>query len=121
MVILITGKQGAGKTTYAKRLAEEMMLERNGAVIFLDSDRIRQLDGNNDFSDDGRYNHLKRLALAARSAESAGATCIVAAIAPKKEWRNMMREFWQESKVVYIPGGTMWPGTVYERPNLDEL
>lgn len=120
MVILVTGKQGAGKTTYAMRLAHEFMT--NGrSVILLDSDRIRQLDGNRDFSDEGRKQHLERLAKAAQSAEQAGAFCIVAAIAPRREWRWMMRSYWRNCRFVYIPGGTMWPGTKYEEPTDDEF
>lgn len=118
MVILITGKAGAGKSTYAKRLVEE--LRGDGEFIYLlDSENIRGL--NDDYSDQGREQHLMMMARMAKQLEEIGASVIIAAIAPKKEWRDKMRKFWKESLLVYLPGGTLWPGTTYERPTSSEL
>lgn len=119
MVILVTGKAGAGKTTYAKQYAKELMADKI-SVVLLDSDRIRHVDGNKDFSDVGRQKHLERLARVASVSEEAGAVVVIAAICPKREWREMMRAHWNCSRLVYLPGGTMWPGTAYEKPSDDE-
>lgn len=120
MVILVTGKAGAGKTTYANRLAEE--LKADGLLTeVLDSEDVRKVLKNNDYSDDGKEKHLKALAIMAAEAEEIGVISIVAAVAPKRAWRNMMRAHWRVSQMVYIPGGTMWSGTTYERPEFDEI
>ena len=53
--------------------------------------------------------------------EDKGYIVILAFVAPKREWRDMMRKLWRMSVVIYIPGGTLWPGTEYERPADGEL
>ncbi len=119
MVILVTGKAGAGKTTYSRTLARELM--RTGVnTIVLDSDEVRGYRKNTDFSDDGRHSHLMEMAHMAAVSEGVGAIVIVAAIAPRRKWRDQMRSQWKESRLVYLPGGTLWEGTVYEAPVLGE-
>jgi adenylylsulfate kinase-like enzyme len=123
MVILVTGKAGAGKTTYGKRLAEEYKAEGR-KVIMIDADEFREERGTTkpeDFSDEGRISNLMEAAKLAAEFEKKGYIVILAFIAPKEEWRDMMRKLWEMSVVVYIPGGTLWPGTIYERPTFDEL
>lgn len=119
MVFLICGKSGAGKTTYAMNLAEELTTEC--LVRVLDGDEQRAVSGNNDYSDAGRHRHLMGMARAASHAESLGFVVIVAAIAPKAIWRREMRAMWRESRLVYLPGGTLWEGTIFERPKFDEF
>ena len=120
MVIFVTGKAGAGKTTYASRLAEEL-LAAGHKVRMLDGDDIRKVNKDQDFSDAGRQTHLLNMARNAGHSERLGFTVIVAAIAPKAAWRREMRAAWQESTMVYLPGGTLWEGTEYERPEFDEF
>jgi adenylylsulfate kinase-like enzyme len=103
----------------AKRLAEELLLDRH-KIVLLDSDRVRYINKNRDFSDESRKAHLMGLAQAAMEAEQNGALVIVAAIAPKREWRSAMRAMWRNSRLVYMPGGYMWPGTSYEQVEEDE-
>jgi adenylylsulfate kinase-like enzyme len=120
MVILVTGKAGAGKSTYAARLAEE--LKADGiSVRVIDGDEERKLYENWDFTDAGRYRHLIEMAKLASLSETRGLTVIVAAIAPKASWRREMMAMWSNSKIVYIPGGELWEGTEYERPGMGEL
>jgi len=85
-------------------------------VTLLDADEIRKLEDNREFSDEGRYKNLSSLARRASEAEQRGDMVIIAAMAPKREWREMMRSMWQSSRIIYLPGGILWPGTSYEPP-----
>lgn len=123
MVILITGKSGAGKTHYAKTLTQELQI--NGVdVVMIDADEYRKERGTTkpeDFSDAGRTKNLIGAAKLAAEFEREGKTVVMAFIAPRRIWRATMRQYWQESRVVYIPGGDLWEGTTYEEPTDDEL
>ena len=120
MVILITGKAGAGKTHYASELKKELIQEGLG-VICIDGDDLRVKDRNEDFSDQGRILNLTHAAELAKRYEMQGNIVVCSFIAPKREWRDMMRSYWKESILVYMPGGHLWEGTEYERPSYDEL
>lgn len=115
MVVLVTGKPGAGKTHYADLLAQELSINGVPAMVF-DGDAVRKETNNNDFSDEGRMKNLDKLAELALSAERNEIVAIVAAVSPKVEWRDAMRRRWKQSRLVYIPGGTLWEGTEYEIP-----
>ena len=120
MVYLITGKAGAGKTHYAKELKKE--LEEDGyKVKHLDGDVLRKQTKNNDYSDTGRKNNLIVAAKEAKHYAKKGYEVILSFVCPKKEWRDMMRKLWKESITIYIPGGVLWEGTTYEKPNKEEL
>lgn len=119
-VVLICGKAGAGKTFHAKRLAEE--LRASGTMVqILDGDVFRKIMGNKDFSGAGRYKNLKAMAETAQMIEANGRMAIVACVAPMKSLREMMRSMWKESRLVYLPGGSLWEGTQYEVPEAGEF
>jgi len=120
MVYLITGKAGAGKTHYSQALAKEFT-DEGIPVATLDGDAIRNNTGNHDFTDKGRINNLTFAAKLAQIHEDKGEVVILSFIAPKKKWRDMMRTYWEKSRVIYIPGGTLWKDTTYEKPTEDEL
>lgn len=120
MVLLITGKAGAGKTTHAFHLAQELRGEGK-LVRVLDGDAVRLSNNDNDYSDNGRRNHLMRMATLAAKTEEADVIVIIAAVSPKREWRDMMRTMWKSSRLVYLPGGSLWPNTIYEVPQNDEF
>ena len=90
------------------------------SVVVLDGDKVRQANNDRDFTDEGRRRHLEKISKAAQVFEETGKVCIVAAVSPRREWRDMMRAMWCESRLVYLPGGSLWPGTTYERPEDDE-
>jgi adenylylsulfate kinase-like enzyme len=119
MVYLITGKKDAGKTHYGTALTNELLGVGFNAAM-LDGDVFRDQTKNQDFTDEGRRRNLIGAAQEAARMEREGAIVVCCFIAPKKEWRDAMREYWKESKVIYIPGGTLWPGTTYEVPSLLE-
>ena len=89
-------------------------------VATIDGDSFRSEHNNHDFSDKGRIANLTKAAKLAAENEQQGEIVILSFIAPQREWRNMMRKFWKESRLVYLPGGTLWEGTTYERPKNDE-
>lgn len=120
MVILITGKPDSGKTTHAKALAKEYASADCPAMV-LDGDEIRSDTNNTDFSDEGRRKNLEKIAVMAAQIEKQGITPIVAVVAPKVALRKMMRLHWRSSRLVYLPGGWLWPGTEYESPLPEEF
>ncbi len=120
MVYLITGKAGAGKTHYSKAMAKELIKEGKYTTV-IDGDKFRKKNKNQDFSDEGRIKNLMSAAVLASELESRGDIAILAFIAPKKQWRDEMRKLWTKSRVIYIPGGHLWPNTEYEKPTEKEL
>lgn len=119
IVLLITGKAGAGKTTYSQRLLKELVDDGINAVL-IDGDEYRKLTGNEDYTDAGRVANLMNAASEAQRHEVNGCVVIMAFIMPKKEWRDKMRELFTESKVIYMAGGKLWKNTTYERPDFYE-
>ena len=120
MVILITGKQGAGKTHYARELITE--LEATGFnVCWIDGDAWRGEHKNDDYSEEGRKRNLLSAAQQAAEYERGGHYVVLSFIAPKRKWRDAMRKYWHESRLVYMPGGKLWEGTEYETPVENEF
>jgi hypothetical protein len=115
MVYWITGKAKAGKTTFAKVLASHV---RQKPVI-LDGDDVR-LFFKCGFSDNERYEHIMRIARIGALLEKQSFIIIVALVSPKKVWRQEARSLFRTSKLIFIPGGELWPGTEYEEPDSDE-
>lgn len=120
MVILVTGKAGAGKSFYASWLASEMK-SSDKPVKLIDGDIWREQTNNQDFTDTGRLENLLSAAGQAKLYEDQGFTVVMAFICPKKKWRVQMRSMWRVSRLVYIPGGLLWEGTEYEVPDEDEF
>ena len=124
MVILITGKAGAGKTHWAMEWINEQKSKTAMArptVAWIDGDQFRAENNNRDFSEEGRFNNLQQAAKKAAKIEEQGMVVVCSFIAPTKELREMMRGHWRESVLIYIPGGTLWEGTTYETPEWDEF
>lgn len=122
MVYWITGKASAGKTVYAHRLKRNLEVSGKN-VLILDGDVVRQYfpSKHEAFSDQDREENIMRIARFAAIAEKQNITVIVAVISPKKEWRMKARKLFDESILIYMPGGMLWEGTDYEEPDHEEM
>lgn len=113
MVIFITGKSGAGKTTLANKL-------KTPTTIIIDGDDFRNYFEAG-FSLEEKEKHIIRMAKTAAMLETQGFMVIVAAILPLKKLRDAARLYCKESILIYLSGGTLWEGTTYEIPKENEL
>jgi adenylylsulfate kinase len=116
MVIWITGRAAAGKTTLANKLKQVV-----NRPVLIDGDEVRKQQNNSDYSDEGRLNNIIEIASRAKEWESVGYTVIVACVSPTRILRDKARALFKESVLIYVPGGTLWPGTNYEEPTEDEI
>lgn len=122
MVILITGKPNAGKTTLAYKLKENSKKE----VVILDGDELRDALNYNDYTLEGRTKWMLDVAKIAKVFERQGLDVIISLVSPLKEVRKDMLDMFEESTLVYIEGNhnSMWKPTnnncsIYQEPNED--
>jgi adenylylsulfate kinase len=88
-VIWFTGLSGAGKTTLAKRLEEELFA-RNFMVQILDGDNIRSgINSNLHFSEKDRKENIRRIAEVSKLFLHCGIIAINSFISPTKEIRHL--------------------------------
>ena len=88
-VIWMTGLSGAGKTTIAKYLDEDLYKKGYVAQI-LDGDNIRSgINNNLSFSDADRYENIRRIAEVSKLFMNCGIIIINSFISPTEEIRNM--------------------------------
>ena len=113
MVIFITGKSGAGKTTLANKL-------KTDDTIIIDGDDFRKYFETG-FSLEEKAEHIIKMAKTAAMLEKQGFQVIVSAILPLRRLRNLARNYCKESLLIYLSGGNIWEGTTYEIPGEDEL
>jgi adenylylsulfate kinase len=92
VVVWFTGLSGAGKTTLA-RLLEEELFNRNFMVQILDGDNIRTgINSNLSFSEDDRRENIRRIAEVSRLFLNCGIIAINSFISPTSEMRQIARE-----------------------------
>lgn len=100
--IWFTGLSGAGKTTLAGALAEEL-IRRGLKVEILDGDEVRtNLSKGLGFSKDDRDTNIRRIGYVCRLLSRNGTGVIAAAISPYREVRDEVRRLIEEEGVVFI-------------------
>ena len=120
MVFWITGKAGAGKTTLAHRIQTNLRCRNIGPVI-IDGDRIRELqDIDLGYHDGGRQKNIMFAANLAKMVEEQQLIAIVSMVSPKRVWRDEARRLFESSQLIYVEGGSIWEGSEYETPTMDE-
>ncbi|MCD4788809.1 MAG: adenylyl-sulfate kinase, partial [Bacteroidales bacterium] len=88
-VIWLTGLSGAGKTTVAKHLDDELY-KRGFVTQILDGDNIRSgINNNLTFSEDDRYENIRRIAEVSKLFLNCGIIAINSFISPTEEIREM--------------------------------
>jgi len=88
-VIWFTGLSGAGKTTVAKHLDDELY-KRGFVTQILDGDNIRSgINNNLTFSEDDRYENIRRIAEVSKLFLNCGIIAINSFISPTEEIREM--------------------------------
>lgn len=115
MVIWITGKGQAGKTTIGNKLASVIP-----KALLIDAGDFRR-HFPEDFSDEGRRRNVLRMAKVAAIFERQGFVPLVCCVSPTKALREEARRMFKESTIIYVPGGMLWEGTSYEEPDRSEI
>lgn len=88
-VIWMTGLSGAGKTTIAKGL-DEALYKRGYVAQILDGDNIRSgINNNLSFSEEDRYENIRRIAEVSKLFINCGIIIINSFISPTEEIRRM--------------------------------
>lgn len=87
MKILICGLPGAGKTTLAERLTDE--ISQNFGVEWVNADEVRQATGDWDFSAEGRLRQTNRMRIIAEAIEQRDMIAICDFVCPTQELRTV--------------------------------
>ena len=107
MIFWITGRAGSGKTTLAKKIAEQI----DGVV--LDGDEVRR-ENPDDFSPEGRERNQRRIVAMALELWEHGVNVVIACVSPDKALRRDLQSCLPECIEIQMPFGTLWNGTQYE-------
>lgn len=88
MKILIMGLPGSGKSTFAKKLMED--LEEIGKLAeWFNADKIREEFNDWDFSEEGRVRQTTRMKRFAEEATAAGKIAVCDFVCPTQKLRNI--------------------------------
>jgi adenylylsulfate kinase len=113
LVIWLTGLSGAGKTTLARAIRQEL-LQTGGAVELLDGDEVREnLSHGLGFSKEDRDRNVSRIGFVARLLARNGVTVLVSAISPYRQSRDDARRLIESDGVRFLE--------VYVRCSLEVL
>lgn len=101
-VIWLTGLSGSGKTTVAQEI--EMDLNKRGYLTqILDGDNIRSgLNNNLGFTDDDRFENIRRIAEVSKLFLNCGIICINSFISPTRKIRAMAKEIIGEDNFIEV-------------------
>ncbi|HUZ28227.1 MAG TPA: sulfate adenylyltransferase subunit CysN, partial [Solirubrobacteraceae bacterium] len=101
-VVWLTGLSGAGKSTIANAVAEQLQgLDRHTYLI--DGDNVRKgLNKDLGFSDADRVENIRRIAEVSRLMVDAGLIVITSVISPFASERRMARELMEEDEFIEV-------------------
>jgi len=91
MIYWFTGQPGAGKTTLALALINELKL-RGQTAIHLDGDLLRAATANQDFSPAGRMRNIKAAQALAAKIHDGGVWVVAAFVSPFRELREEFKK-----------------------------
>jgi adenylyl-sulfate kinase len=101
-VLWLTGLSGAGKSTIAAQLKQEL-LARGQPVCVLDGDRLRSgLCSDLGFSPEDRKENIRRIGELAKLFAATGVICIVAVISPYRADRRRARTLIEQGRFIEI-------------------
>lgn len=100
MRILIMGLPGSGKSTFARKLVEDIKAVGR-TVEWFNADRIREAYNDWDFSAAGRIRQAERMARLAHNAETMNNIVVADFVCPTREMRN-----------IFKPDITVWMDTI---------
>jgi adenylylsulfate kinase len=101
-VIWMTGLSGAGKTTIAKFL-DEALYKKGYVAQILDGDNIRSgINNNLSFSEEDRYENIRRIAEVSKLFINCGIIIINSFISPTEEIRNMALDIIGEENFIEV-------------------
>ena len=102
LVIWLTGLSGAGKTTLARAIRQEL-LQTGQAIELLDGDEVREnLSHGLGFSKEDRDRNVHRIGFVARLLARNGVTVLVSAISPYRQSRDDARRFIEGDGVRFL-------------------
>ena len=91
-VLWFTGLSGSGKSTVAIAL-EQVLTNQNKLTVLLDGDDLRfGICAGLNFSEEDRFENIRRIAHTARLIKQTSAIVLVSAITPLEKMRNLARE-----------------------------
>jgi adenylylsulfate kinase len=90
MRILVMGLPGSGKSTFAKKLVEDIKAVGR-RVEWFNADKIRETFNDWDFSDDGRLRQAERMAEFALNAEEMGNIVVADFVCPTHKLRSVFK------------------------------
>jgi adenylylsulfate kinase len=92
MIYWFTGQPGAGKTTLAKALKENLEMQNLKDVVHIDGDDIRSIFNNTDYSRAGREKNIQLAQQIAHFLTIKGLDVVVSLVSPYLEQRENFKK-----------------------------
>lgn len=101
MIVWITGLSGAGKTTLASKVYEDLKSRRNN-VVFLDGDILREVLGSSGYTYNERYKQARKIHNLCKMLENQGIDVVCATMSLFHQIQKDNRAFFKEYYEIYI-------------------